>query len=235
MDLRERIGLNFPPVLLRLMLATIFIWAGLGKIMSHTEYAGERAAALANMGAISPAPAGGTAITSRPYTAADFPEPVRALRVHGLALTIHRAAHPLPVAPPNGGAPVQPRAIWPASLGDGAWPRSLAWAAAFTELIGGVCLLAGLLTRLWALAIAGIMLGAIWLTEIGPAIQAGQTVLGFLPAYERFAPLEWQRLMFQFALLMSAVALVFLGPGRASIDHALFGPSRDEDDDDDED
>jgi uncharacterized membrane protein YphA (DoxX/SURF4 family) len=230
MEMRQRIALNFPPVLLRLLLATAFIWAGLGKIMSHTEVQGERAAILANMGVIAPAPAATAASPTEParlWSAADFAEPIRVLRVNGLALTIYSAANPAPAA--GGEAPMR---LWPYGLGQGRWPVYQAYAVAFTELVGGVCVLIGLMTRIWAVALGGVMLGAIWLTEIGVAIQTGDTVLGFLPNRSTFAPAEWQRLMFQFSLLMASLALAFLGAGRASLDYMLFGPPRDDDDED---
>jgi uncharacterized membrane protein YphA (DoxX/SURF4 family) len=218
MGLRERIGLNFPPVLLRLMLAIIFIWLGLGKIMGQVDFAGERAAALMNMGVVVP---------PSPDAAHEFAEPVRAARVYNLALTIRAASQPGRTA--EGEESIR---LWPAPLGERRLPVYQAWLVAFTEIIGGVGLLLGLFTRFWAASLAGVMLGAIWLTEIGVAVQAGQTTLGFLPLYETFAPQPWQRLMFQFALLMSLLALAFLGPGRASLDHALLGPLHDDDDED---
>lgn len=233
MGLKERIGLNFPPILLRLMLATIFIWAGLGKVLATMQFDGAEAATLANLGVITPETPGDSSAPApgRTYAAADFPDPVDVLRLHGLTLRIYDAANPPAVTADGDGAS---RAYWPAPLGERPWPTSLAWAVAFTELIGGFCLLLGLLTRFWAFGVAGVMLGAIWLTQLGPAIQTGETVLGFLPAYERFSPAAWQALMFQFSLLTAALALAFLGAGRASIDHALFGPARDEDDDDED-
>lgn len=235
MTLKERVGLNFPPVLLRLMLAMIFIWAGLGKVLDHMVVEGETAAKLANIGVISPPADGrGAKAANHIHTAAEFKEPVRVLRVHGLTLRIYDAAHPPAAASPaENGKPLRP--YWPTSLAEGSWPSILAWTVAFTEIVGGLCLLFGLLTRFWAFSVAGVMLGAIWLTQLGPNIQVGNTVIGFLPAYDRFSPPAWQALMYQFALLMSAFALVFLGAGRASLDHVLFGPARDEDDDDDDD
>jgi putative oxidoreductase len=122
--------------------------------------------------------------------------------------------------------------LWPYGLGQGRWPVYQAYAVAFTELVGGACLLIGLMTRLWSVVLAGVMLGAIWLTEIGPSIQMGDAVLGFLPNRAALAPGEWQRLMLQLSLLMSSFALAFLGAGRASLDYMLFGPPRDEDDED---
>jgi len=280
--LRDRVGLNVPPLLLRFMLGTVFVWAGLGKVSEMIEVSGEPAAILANMGVIAPAAApgagpapkveppapakppeskppeskqpetkppepkapatkpGGTAgrpgpsgsagialvrrqSAPRQYTAADFPSPVHVRRLYGLALLLHSAAAP------DGGAGTMP--LWPPSLAAGSAPVYLAWSVASTELAGGVFLLLGLLTRLAALGVAGVMMGAIWLTEIGPAIQSGKTVLGFLPQRPAFGP-DWQTLLLQFALCMAALALAFCGPGRLSLDTALLSGRGDDDDED---
>jgi uncharacterized membrane protein YphA (DoxX/SURF4 family) len=257
---RDRIGLNVPPLLLRMMLGGIFLWAGLGKVCTTMEVQGEQAAILANMGVIEapgaaaqpappvapPAPAGTGASFDRPgnaddiggrvvavrqttgprvYSAADFPKPVAVKPVYMLALGIHAAANP--PAPEAGGPALQP--IWPPAIGGGKWPVYLAWAVVVTELGGGLCVLLGLFTRMWSLGLAGVMLGAMWLTQIGPAVQTGKTTLGFLPARPAFDP-EWTHLLFEFCLFMAALALALLGPGRASLDHVLLGGRHEEDD-----
>lgn len=249
---RDRCAANVGPMFLRLMLGAIFLYAGLGKVSQMKEVSGEQAAILANMGILTPTGAAATPpatpdptappklpepkktsidpaeprivtvqqAAARVYTAADFPTPVRVRTVNLLALGIHAAANP-----PEGKMP-----LWPPSIGKGNWPKYLAWAVALTELLGGLGLLLGFLTRVWALGIAGVMAGAMWLTEMGPAIQKGTATLGFLPDYPVFGE-GWQHFMFQFALFMSAMALVFIGPGRMSLDSALL-PGRGPDHDD---
>ncbi|MFG0252246.1 MAG: hypothetical protein ACF8NJ_05160, partial [Phycisphaerales bacterium JB038] len=49
MSFRDRLALTFPPLLIRLVLALTFVWAGLGKV-TKTDFSPEQAAALANMG-----------------------------------------------------------------------------------------------------------------------------------------------------------------------------------------
>lgn len=261
MRLRDRVGLNIPPLFLRVMLGIIFVWAGLGKVSNFVEVQGEEAAALANMGVIKgpsgstkepakepvkepvkePAKAGEPAVkeppkpgarldarggvvlvrqTEGPYTAADFSKPVRVRAVFGLAAALHSAGNVKDKLP-----------LWPAALATGQWPIWLAWAVALTELAGGISLLLGLLTRLWSFAIAGVMVGAIWLTQVGPAVQSGKAILGFLPTYPAYG-MEWMPLMFQFSLLAAALALAFCGPGRLSLDTMLLGGSAEGDDDD---
>lgn len=112
----------------------------------------------------------------------------------------------------------------PEALGNKPWPVTLAWAATITEIVAGVFLLIGFITRFSALGVGGVMLGAIWMTELGPAIQAGATMLGFLPAYEVFSPDAWKTLLWQFALMTMALGVVFSGAGALSLDRVLFGP-----------
>ncbi len=171
------------------------------------------------------------AAPSRPvYTPADFPNPVPVRGLYRLVLLMHDANQPSGTR--ADGSPLPP--IWPDVASSGNRLVLLAWGAALCELVFAILCLAGFLTRLGALSFAGVMLVAIWLTEIGPAIQSGTTVLGFLPDRPPFDPGAWSVLLWQFAILMSALALLFLGPGRLSIDHLLFGgfTSRNDDDDD---
>lgn len=312
--LRDRVGLNIPPLFLRLMLGLIFVFAGLGKVSVSTPVQGEEAAVLANMGVIAPPPGavkpvvppaaptgsgggagttgstgpaapakpepaakssetpgttGGTggpvsepdkaavpkpaaaktspskpkprtdagagrvvlarqAVPAKAYTAADFPQPVSVLTVYRLAAGLYMAAHP---GVDEKGAPKM--ALWMQSLGDGRWPVYVAWTVALTELIGGAALLLGLFTRIMALGVAGVMVGALWLTVIGPSMQAGQTRLWFLPDWGMMDP-RWAMPELQLALLMAALALAFCGPGRLSLDRAILGGGADGGDDDDD-
>lgn len=239
------------------MLGAIFLFAGLMKITQTMEVSGQQAADLANLGIISAAspptqpppssnpvsPAGPDkkpgaqapgldprvmlarqVAPARVFTNGDFPAPVKVRLVHGLTLMLIGAAHP---GTTSDGAAMMP--LWPAALALGKWPVYMAWAATLTETIGGAALLVGFFTRFFALSISIVMLNALWLTQIGPAIQGGKTTLGFLPAYP-IVDERWTPLFLQFSLMMSAWALLFLGPGRASLDNLLFAPAREDDD-----
>ncbi|MCC6661926.1 MAG: DoxX family protein [Phycisphaerales bacterium] len=218
MTLRLKLAVLGAPIPLRILLAVVFIWAALGKIVATMPVQGEQAAILANMGALKPAapPAGGNA-AGAVYTAADFPSPVDVRRVMGLALMLHGAANPVAQ---EGGAPT--RRIWPKFLAGGRSPVILAWMVALTELLGGSFVLIGLATRLWALGLMGVMVGAMWLAEIGPAVQSGKVgFLGVLPDHPTFGQ-EWMFLLLQFSMFMTALTLALAGPGAAALDNLLF-------------
>lgn len=156
------------------------------------------------------------------YTADQFPEPVQARSLHQITLMLDRAMRP--EIDPESGEPTI--ALWfdvDATKDYDPWPVYFAWAVAGVELIGGGFLLLGLLTRLSALGIAGTMAGAVWLMTIGPAVQSGETMLGFLPNHELLDFMAWQTPLWQFSLLMAAFALFCTGSGGLSIDRLLFG------------
>lgn len=87
-------------------------------------------------------------------------------------------------------------------------PLVFAWLVTLAELVGGTMLLLGLLTRLATLPLIGTMIGAIALVKVDLGVIA--------PAG---APLPGAEL--DIALLVGLVALLLLGPGRISVDHAL--------------
>jgi uncharacterized membrane protein YphA (DoxX/SURF4 family) len=269
MRVRDRVGLNLPPLLLRLTIGAIVLWMGLGKILETYEVQPTEAAILANMGAIKPSPSpsappsnspptapspattpatpptstpdkpsGGSAAatpsihlasqaTQTRYSALDFPNPVRVRKLYTIALAIHAAANP--GSTPSG---TTRSPLWPASLGNGEWPMYLAWTCAIGESLAGVGLIIGLLTRWWALLIAGRFLVALWVSHIGPATQSADALFGFLPNHATFDYEKWRPLVHQTVLAVTALALLFLGPGRASLDHAVFAKPRPDDDDD---
>lgn len=139
-----------------------------------------------------------------------------------LALLLHKAGNPPTSADPT---VAEPMPLVPKIVANPPWTVRLAWAAAIVELAAGVFLLAGFLTRLSALAVAGVMLSAMWLTEVGPAIQAGDALLGFLPNRNPWDVTTYATLLWQLALLGAALAVVFAGPGALALDRVLFGGS----------
>lgn len=87
-------------------------------------------------------------------------------------------------------------------------PEIVAWLMTVAEGVGGVLLIVGLLTRLATLPLIAIMVGAIVLvkTNVGFLTPAGAGIPG--------AELDT-------VLLAGAVTLLFLGPGRISLDAAI--------------
>jgi len=156
--------------------------------------------------------------TAGTFTAADFPNEVKVSRLYGIALMLHDAVQ----TTDREGKPLR-FPLAPSIITTGAWPVWLAWAAALTELLGGLLVLFGLFTRLAALSLGGVMLVAIWLTQIGPAIQSGNATLGFLPPHPPYDVAAWQTLLWQFCLLCAAASLFFAGPGGLSMDRAISG------------
>lgn len=158
-----------------------------------------------------------------PHSADEFPEPIKVKRLYELAMGLHAAANPAPNADGKTGMP-----LWPRAAAKGSWPVYLAWAVTLAEVVGGFSLLAGFLTRLGGFSIAVVMAGAIWLTEIGPAVQSGKTWLFVLPDHSAFGGMgeeggTYMMLLWQGTLLASSLAVLLLGPGCLSLDGLLFG------------
>lgn len=97
-------------------------------------------------------------------------------------------------------------------------PVKLAWLAALTELIGGVLVLIGLFSRVWGLALAGVMAVAFYMTT-WPVLGTEPSLLGVpLP------PTPAYKVMFlQLGLFVLAFGLFLTGPGPLSIDRLMFG------------
>jgi putative oxidoreductase len=85
------------------------------------------------------------------------------------------------------------------------FPGFMAYVVTFLELGGGILLIVGLLTRLWALLFAIEMVFTTVLVKLD---------VGFMS--QEGAGLELDLMIFA-----AAVAMLLLGPGRLSVDHAL--------------
>jgi uncharacterized membrane protein YphA (DoxX/SURF4 family) len=117
----------------------------------------------------------------------------------------------------------------PVSIGmNGVALKWLALGAALTELVGGVLIVLGLLTRLWGLGFIGVMAVAMWLTQIGPALNADRAFLGFLPDLKYDDPKAWSSeglntFLFQLTTMGCAATALFIGGGGLSLDRLFFG------------
>lgn len=76
MGFRESLGLNAAPLLLRLGLGVVFLWAGGSKILYRNQYTGAEAAILANLGIVTPAAPGAPVTPVEPAKPEATPEPV---------------------------------------------------------------------------------------------------------------------------------------------------------------
>lgn len=253
MRMRDKAGLSMAPLLLRVALGVTFLWAGLGKVMVKEDFSSEQAAVLANAGVISvdspapieqesePAPTEETgdglslgepaqirtvSFQQDRYTAADFPDGRVGTRVLGLVIAMHSAANP--GYDSDTGEPLN--AYWPSALGSGQTALMLAWLVAIGEIVCGLGVLVGLLTRLSAIVLGCTMIGAAWLTEMGPATQSASATLGVLPGYDPFG-MEWRQLLWQLMLMCGSFSLALLGAGTLSLDALFFRPKPTDDGD----
>lgn len=296
MRTRDKLGLSIPPLMVRLVLALTFLWAGLGKIMAEAPVSGADAVILAELGVIEPgnatpippadelldtepatdatadtpeteAPAdaepnptadpqanppaaepdadpaptpaeplpdpettSAQALTNQTghflpvayrqvtYSPADFAEPTMVKRLYpGVVVRLVNAAEP--GLDPQTSEPIKP--IAPAWAAEKQVVLALGWAAPLTEAIAGALLLVGLFTRLSAFSLVGVMVTAIWLDTIGPAWQAGEVVLGFIPNHDPFS-FDWVKPLWQLLVLASTAGLMFSGAGALSLDRLLF-------------
>jgi putative oxidoreductase len=98
-------------------------------------------------------------------------------------------------------------------------PIFLGYISAYAEMFGAILLIAGLLTRLDALLLAGTMFVAAFVVQLPDVFRdpeaAGRLFFASMHAIE--LPLS---------LLAATVAIVLLGPGRFSLDYLLIGKRR---------
>jgi len=87
-------------------------------------------------------------------------------------------------------------------------PDVFAWLVTVAELVGGIQLLIGLLTRLATLPLIATVVGAIALVKADLGVIAPEG-----------APMPGAEV--DIALLAGLVALLLLGPGRVSVDHVV--------------
>lgn len=93
-------------------------------------------------------------------------------------------------------------------------PTFLGYVAAYAEFFGAILLIAGLLTRLDALLLAGMMFVAAFVVQLRDALYALPP--GASKFFEAMRAIE-----LPLTLFAASVALVFLGGGKWSLDRAL--------------
>lgn len=239
MSFSQSAAINIVPLLARLVLAVAFIPAGYNKLMQETDFSGEEAKRLRELQVIATAttqtqtqnqtslvmpvslvqsasdpvkPAGDKPADAKPSTdesgakaakpaaanqttggvsGAATGEPIRARSLHKITLMIDRA-------------------------GISSYQTALAWMAAITELVGGIFLVLGLFSRLWAFGLAIAMGVAFWLTSL-PVLKTTSIFALSIPDYNRF--------VVQIALLALALGILLTGAGGLSLDRRMAGTS----------
>jgi putative oxidoreductase len=94
-------------------------------------------------------------------------------------------------------------------------PLFLGHLAAWSELVGAALLIVGLLTRLDALLLTGTMFTAAFIVQLPEALYE-------VPADAIKAFVALRAIELPLAMFAASVAILLIGPGRASLDH-LFG------------
>jgi uncharacterized membrane protein YphA (DoxX/SURF4 family) len=237
-------GCSIASLFLRISLGVTFLFAGLAKIVETIPVSEEQAAKLRAWGVLDRPGVGPGETAPADPTGSPTDRPVPR-EPSGLAPTSEAGGAWTPVAWGPKAARQETRVrqlymlalmldsasekpsgasfpLWPGVLAREPMPVVFAWAVALTELLAGGLVLIGLLSRLSAWALAFVMLGAMWLTEFGPALQTGRTYLGFIPRHgSGFAGSEYMTLFLQMCLFSMAVAVAAIGPGACSLDRAL--------------
>jgi len=220
MTFRQRLACNFSPLVVRLVLGLTFVWAGLGKVIERdVQVTPFNAQQLVEWGAVAQSDVDPMLAPGADVTVQGPKVP----RLYSIAFMLKSASAPGDFEPGHARAGEKKMPLVPAFAASGKTPVYLAWAAALTEIFAGGFLLLGFVARLSAIALAGVMLTAMWLTEFGPAIQSGATVWGFLPDRPPFDIGAWMHLGWQIALLGCCFAALFAGAGAMSLDRLLFG------------
>lgn len=93
-------------------------------------------------------------------------------------------------------------------------PTFLGHLAAWTELAGAILLVAGLLTRLDALLLAGTMFVAAFIVQLPEALYE-------VPADAIKSFVVLRAIELPLAMFAMCLAIVLIGPGRVSLDHLL--------------
>lgn len=211
-------GTAIIPLLARIVLCAAFITAGWNKLMYVDEFTGEQAEMLIERGVddvirvMEPANVQDNAALDEAAANAsandvDHAEPTVEDIENGERILIAKRLHHVTL-------------ILIAAGCEERWPVRLAWLLAITEFIGGALLLIGLFSRVWSLALAIAMLGALWWTsvplmgELGGPFAIAEDVHAFHAMYA------------QLGLLVLALTVLLAGPGPVSLDRMIFKSHR---------
>lgn len=216
MSLSQSASSNLVPLLARIVLCLAFVPAGWNKLMRDAEYSGEDAKRLREMQVVErrerdASVAFASLIEQIPPSTS--PADVRPTSDE----PTHPAAKPVADAATGAGEPVRTKGLFRIALmldrQGWSYQVPLAWIAAITELVGGVCVLIGLFTRFWSMGLAIAMGVAFRLTSVAAFGEVGLFSMGTD---------QFNRTVAQLALLALAAGLVLSGAGALSLDRGLF-------------
>ena len=235
-------SMHLVPLLARLALCVVFVPIGWNKIMTVQTYTGEQATAVRRLidGPIEdpaktpPPPEAGATTPTESSSTATKDDPAEAAPAEAApAAATPDAATPAKATPegatPDGAAavsaaapePISARGVYglAAMLQSKGIPRPLmsAWIASAVEVVGGVFLLIGLLSRIWALGLATAMGFAFALTTWPTLAEVGPFGLELA---------QFNRAAAQIGLGTLAIGVILSGPGAIAIDHGIFGSKR---------
>lgn len=217
MSLSQSASQNLVPLLARIVLCLAFVPAGWNKLMRDVEYAGEDAKRLREMqvvdGSGRDASFAFASLIEQAAPPSTSPADVRPTSDE----PADPGAKPAAEAPAGAGEPVRTKGLFRIALmldrQGWSYQVPLAWIAAITELVGGVCVLIGLFTRFWSMGLAIAMGVAFRLTSLAAFGEVGLFSMGTD---------QFNRTMAQLALFALAAGLVVSGAGALSLDRGLF-------------
>lgn len=232
MTFSQYAGVAVVPTLARLVLAAVFLFAGYTKLFTRSDFeatADQKGAAntLHNLD-VDLMPKNPPAAPTSAQIDGQWTLVLAALRQETPAQAPQTPAEQTPPAaspPPTSTAAsgALPPGTYTAptlyhialKLNSHNWPQPVAqaWLAALTEFVGGGMLLIGLFSRIWGLALAGVMGVAFYLTSL-PVLQTH----GFF----ELSPADSSTLFLQTALFVLAMGIALTGAGPLSLDRLLF-------------
>jgi uncharacterized membrane protein YphA (DoxX/SURF4 family) len=232
MTFSEYAGTSIVPTLSRLVLALVFITAGYNKVFRTADFNAEQATILKNMGVtVTPAPAVTMAVPANPAVPGDVsivPVSYRPPQDQPTTAATTRPVVTNTLAPGMYRAPAMYQIglmihnqKWPIQPVHEKW---LTWAAAYTELIGGVMMFVGLLSRLWGLGLSAVMCVAFYMTSLQPPMEVHKHITDFFTW--AMDPMHSTTLFMQLSMFVLAFGIVLTGAGPLSIDRMFFGGPR---------
>ncbi len=221
-------GTSFIGLLSRLVLAVGFFFSGWHLCFDTVEFTPEEirvlegdAVAITPVSLLAPVAPAAQKPTSQPTakgTNATKPSSVQAAALAAMSTTEQESPAEAPAASQSGHRPAAMTiALRLREVGFENWSQPTAWAASVAELIGGVAIFIGLLTRFWAFVMA-VMLGAsFWLSTIQAEGMFDRN------------PFEWaadapafEQMLFAAGLFVLAVGLLIKGSGPLALDRLLW-------------